>query len=217
MDKKEIIEALHKAKENSKGRKFKQGIDVIVNLKGLNLKKPEEQVDFFVVLNNTKGRQVKVAGLVGPELKDESKGAFDMTITQEEFDKYAQNKKLAKKLAREYDYFVAQANIMAKVAATFGRTLGPKGKMPNPKAGCVVPPKTNLKLLYEKLQKTVKASAKVAPLIQMSVGTEEMKEDEVVDNIIILYDNLIHHLPAEQNNIRSIYLKLTMGKPVKVY
>ncbi len=216
MEKKELLDALKKLKEETKKRKFKQSVDMVVNLKGLNLKKTEEQVDFFVTLNHSVGRKVKVAGLVGPELKDEAAKSLDFALIQEDFDKYQQNKKLAKKLAREYDFFVAQGNIMAKVAAAFGRAFGPLGKMPNPKAGLVVPPKTPLKPLYEKLQRTVHVKAKVAPIVQIAVGNEEMNEDEVVDNILVTYDNLIHHLPGEKNNIKSIYLKLTMGKPVKV-
>jgi len=121
-----------------------------------------------------------------------------------------------RKLAKGYDFFIAQANLMAKVATTFGRVLGPKGKMPNPKAGCVVPPNANLKPLVAKLQKTVRIAAKTTPMVQMAAGLEDQKEEEVSDNILTLYDQLIHHLPKERNNVRSIYLKLTMGKPQKI-
>jgi large subunit ribosomal protein L1 len=89
--------------------------------------------------------------------------------------------------------------------------------MPNPKAGCVVPPKgANLKALVDKLQKTLKVSAKKVPVIQLRVGTESMEADKVADNIIYIYDQIIHHLPGEKNNIKVVYLKLTMGKPVKL-
>jgi len=88
--------------------------------------------------------------------------------------------------------------------------------MPNPKAGCIVPPNANLKPLYERLQKTIRLLAKKDPLIQTIVGNDESPEDDVIENIRFIYDNIIHHLPQERNNIRSIYLKYTMGKPVKI-
>jgi len=105
---------------------------------------------------------------------------------------------------------------MAKVATTFGRVFGPKRKMPNPKAGCVVPPKASLKPLFEKLQKTVRIYAKERPILQVAVGNESMKDEEIADNIMTVYDQVIHHLPSEENNIRNLFIKLTMGAPIKV-
>ncbi|ENO12050.1 ribosomal protein L1 [Thermoplasmatales archaeon SCGC AB-539-C06] len=105
---------------------------------------------------------------------------------------------------------------MPKVAASFGKILGPKGKMPNPKAGCVVPPNANLKVLYERLQKLIKLSAKVMPMMQCIVGKEDSKDEEVADNIFTIYDSLVHHLPGGKNNIKNVLLKLTMSKPIKL-
>ena len=132
------------------------------------------------------------------------------------FDKYAKDKKLTKKLAGEYDFFVAQATIMPKVAASFGRIFGPKGKMPNPKAGCILPPNGNVKAVVDKLQKTVRVAAKTMPAIQCVVGNEEMKEEEVIENILAVYHALVKVLPNEDQNIKAVLLKKTMGKPVKV-
>jgi large subunit ribosomal protein L1 len=215
MDKKSVLEALDKLKKDTQQRKFKQSVDLIIVLKDLDFKKPEQQIEFFANLHNTTGKKTRVCALVGPELSDEAKKIFDLAIIQEDFQKY--DKKQARKLASQYDFFIAQANIMTKVAATFGRYLGVRGKMPNPKAGCVVPPKgANLAALYEKLQTTIKVSAKKVPLIQLRVGTEDMSPDQIADNIIFLYEQLIHHMPGERHNIKEIFLKLTMSKPVKL-
>ncbi len=216
MNKNKFLEALKKAKQGSKKRNFKQKVDLIFNLKDLNLKKPEQQVEFFVKLHYSKGRESKICALVGPELATKAKSACNNVILVDDFQKYAGDKKLSKKLCNDYDFFIAQANIMAKVAAAFGRILGPMGKMPNPKAGCVVTDKTDLNALCENLKKTVKISAKTSLIIQLIVGNEEMKDEEIADNAYNIYEQLIHHLPNEKNNIKSIFLKLTMGKPIKV-
>lgn len=215
MDKKSVLEAIGNLKKDSPKRKFSQAVDLIVGLKDLDMKKPEQQVDFFITLHHDTGRRMKVCAFVAAELMDEAKAGCDMVIIPDEFAKYTKQK--AKALAEQYDFFIAQATIMTKVAATFGRYLGVRGKMPNPKAGCVVPPKgANIKALVEKLQKTLKVSAKKVPVIQLRVGTEGMDEDKVADNIIYIYDQIIHHLPGEKNNIKVVYLKLTMGKPIKL-
>jgi len=216
MNKKSIENAIKELRKEDHKKKFSQSFDLIVNLKDLNLKNPEEQLDFFTVLSHSLGKKVKVAALVGPELQEKAKGVVDLVITQTEFDKYVSDKKLTKKLATEYDFFIAQADIMPKVAQVFGRVLGPRGKMPNPKLGSVLPGKGQVEPLYERLQKTVRISAKKTPVVQVKVGSESMKDEEIIENIVLVYNQIIHHTPKEKSNIKNAMLKLTMSKPIKV-
>ncbi len=215
LEKAKIVDTVKKLKADSKKRKFKQNIDVIITLQGLNLKKPDEQVEFFAALPHIRGKPAKVCALIGPELKEEATKVCDKVILQQEFVEYADKKK-AKKLACEYDYFIAQANIMAQIASSFGKIFGPRGKMPNPKAGCVVPPKAALKPLYDKLQKTLKVSAKTQLHIQSRIGNEEDSDAQLVENIESLYNQVAQHLPNHDKNIKHVFLKLTMSKPIKV-
>ncbi|MBU1974897.1 MAG: 50S ribosomal protein L1 [Nanoarchaeota archaeon] len=215
MDKTTVQKAIVELKKNSKKRKFSQSFDLIVCLQDLNMKNPDDQVEFFAPLHYEFGKKIRICAFTGPELHEQAKIACDMTVPQANFGDYS-NKVKAKKLAAEYDYFIAQANIMPKVAGAFGRVLGPRGKMPNPKAGCIVPGNANLKPLAERLQKTVKVTAKKIPVVQLLVGKENQAEEEVIDNITTLYQAIIHHLPKEKNNIKNIYLKLTMSKPIKL-
>ena len=215
MDKEQIQAALSKSKDISEKRNFKQSFDLIINLKGLDIKKPEHQIDTFVTLPHSRGKKVKVCALVGPELGEQAKGIFDSVIMSDNFEKYKEKKEV-KKIANSFDFFIAQANIMPKVATVFGRVLGPRGKMPNPKSGSVVPPNANLKPLYEKLQRTVRATTKSAPLIQCGIGSEDMSNNEVAENALTVYSSLLQVLPNEKHNIRDIYIKLTMGKLIKV-
>ncbi len=214
MDEKKTLEALKKVREQKK-RKFNQSIDLIINLVSLDLKKPDQQVDFYAHLHNDTGKKLKIAAFVGDEMKEDAIKAVDTVITPDEFGKY-KDKKAAKKLASEHDYFIAQANIMAKVAAAFGKILGTRGKMPNPKAGCVVPQKANLKPLNDRLQKTVRVKARLLPVVQCSVGREDMKDEQIADNIMSIYNQLVHTLPNHENNISRIMVKTTMGKVVDI-
>ena len=216
MNKEDILKTIKELKEKAKKRNFSQSYDLIVVLKGLDMKKAESHVEFFQSIKHDTGKKIKICALVGPELTAKAKETCDVVINDDEFPKYAKDKKAAKKLANECNWFIAQANLMAKIAASFGRILGPKGKMPNPKAGCVVPPTANLKPLTEKLRKTIKVVAKTTPMIQCIVGKEDMKYEEVSDNICTIYEGIVHHLSAGKDNIRSVFLKLTMSKPVKM-
>ena len=215
MEKEELQSALQKAKDISEKRNFKQSFDLIINLKGLDMKKPDHQIDIFITLPHPRGKKTKVCALVGAELQEQAKAICDSVILSDNFERF-NDKREIKRTANSFDYFVAQANIMPKVATTFGRFFGPRGKMPNPKAGCVVPPNANLKPLYEKLQKTIRLTTKNVPLIQCSVGTEDMSMDDITSNALAVYNAILHLLPNEKHNIKDVYVKLTMGKPVKV-
>ncbi|MBI2667774.1 50S ribosomal protein L1 [Candidatus Woesearchaeota archaeon] len=214
MDKNLVLAKLKELKEKSKKRKFSQSIDLIINLKQLDIKKQENKIDLFIQIPNGKGKKVKICGLVDKELVKESKDNLDHTITREEFQSL--NIKQIKKIAQEFDFFIAQANIMNDVAKFFGKTLGPKGKMPNPKAGCVAPIGTSLKPMKERLEKTIRIQTKNEAIIKAMVGKEAMDDNEIADNIMAAYNSLLSALPQEKNNIQSVLIKLTMGNPIRL-
>ena len=214
MDKELVLKTLQAAKQNSPKRNFKQSVDLVINLKDLDMKKPEHQLNLFVPMPFGRGRKVTVCALVGLESLQNAKKACDDAIAAEDFGKY--DKKKAKKLANQFDFFIAHAPIMAKIASAFGPIFGPRGKMPNPKAGCVIPPNVNIAPLYQRLQNMVRITMKSDPIVHCMVGKEDSKEEEVVDNVMTVYNAVIRALPNEENNVKSAYLKLTMGKPVRM-
>jgi len=210
-----VLEALKKLREVSPKRNFKQSVDLILSFKDLDLKKPDNQIDAFIVLHRDKGKKTKICAFTNKELEQKAKEVFDKVISESEFDVY-KDKKLAKKLSKGYDFFVASSNIMPKVAMVFGKFLGPRGKMPNPKAGCVITNETNLKALNDKLQKTIHLVVKQNPFFQCLVGKEDMSDEDIKENIMTIYNSLIHLLPNEKHNINKIYIKFTMGPVVEI-
>lgn len=212
LDENTLMQAVQKLHQEKK--KFSQSYDLIVALKDLNLKNPDEHVEFFAQLPHAPGKKVSVCCLVGPEMIDDAKKDADKAIAQTDFERLT--KQEIKKVANACDYFIGQANIMPKIAATFGRVLGPRGKMPNPKAGCILPPKAPIKPVVDRLQRTVRVMAKKAPSIQIRVATQQLSPEQVIENIKNIYDQIIHHLPREENNIKAVYLKLTMSEPVRL-
>ena len=212
----QIVQAIDAVKSSAKQRKFTERIDLIVNLKDVDLKKPDNHVDFFIALPSAPGKVRKIAALVDSELLDEAKAHADLVIPLERFAEYAKNPGQMKKLAAEYDFFIAQANIMKEIAANFGRILGSRGKMPNPKGGMVVPPKAQLGPIVERLKRTVHVRIKAAPIFQAGVGAMDQDPSEIAKNVSTLYKQLLDSLPNQETNVRSVYLKSTMGEPVKV-
>ncbi len=215
MDKNQIISALKLVREHSPKRKFKQKVDLIVNLRGLDLKKPEHQVDQYVALPHPY-RKFRIGAIIGKELDEQAKSLCDSIVRNDEFARYAGNKKEIKKVAKGVDMFIAQATFMPEIAKVFGRVFGPLGMMPNPKAGCVVPPNANIKPLIERLQKTIRATAKDQPTVKIVVGSEEMPDEQIADNILHIMQQITGKLPQEAHNIKNLIVKFSMGPPVIV-
>jgi len=212
MNKEQVKKALEELKSQPK-KKFTQSYDLIINLKNLDMK--QVNIDFFSTLHFPKGKNIKIAAFADQLLKEQADQHCDFVIEEKDFGNY-KDKKAVKKLADSYDYFIAQANLMPKVAANFGKILGIKGKMPNPKLGCVVPPNANLEALVKKLRLTVRMSAKKALNFQCIIGKEDQPEEQVIDNIITAYSSAVKQLPNELQNVKNVTLKLTMSKPVRI-
>ncbi|MDP3734397.1 MAG: 50S ribosomal protein L1 [Nanoarchaeota archaeon] len=212
MNKEQIQKAVEELQKQP-ARKFTQSYDLIINLKDLVLS--QNPVDVFVTLPFQQGKKVKVAAFVDQQLAGSAEKCCDAVIKENDFVKYA-NKKELKKLAESYDYFIAQANLMPKIAATFGKALGTKGKMPNPKLGCVVPPTANLDLLVKRLNVTVRLTTKKGLNLQCLIGKENQPAAEIIENILAIYNTVVKQLPNESQNIKNILLKRTMGTPVRM-
>ena len=62
----------------------------------------------------------------------------------------------------------------------------------------------------------MRATTKNAPLVQCGIGAEDMNLGDVAENAMIVYNSVLRALPNEKHNIKDVYIKLTMGKPIKI-
>lgn len=202
---KQLEKALSELRKE-KERKFNQSIDLIINLKKFDPKR--NSLNIFVQVPH-KIKDKKICGFL------ESKNKNIETITAEEFKKYS-DKKEVDKLVKRFDFFIAQASLMPKVATTFGRMLGPAGKMPSPQLGIItnIDEKT-INELKEKINNSIKIRTK-EPSIKLCIGKQSMKNEEIVENIIGVYNAILKALPKEKENIKNIEIKFSMTKPQKI-
>ena len=217
MDIQQALDALKLAREHSKKRNFAQSVDLIINLKGLNLKKPEENILQFVTLPKFKGKDNKIAGLVGNDLQTEAKKHCNFVIHKDEFSSYSNDPRKTKKMAKQFNFFIAQANLMPDIAKHFGKILGPMGKMPNPKAGAVIPSTIpSLEPIVKKLKNAVRIQTKNEQVIKAAVGIDGMKEEDIAENAIAVYNSVYHEVHEDKSKIKSVVLKFSMGRPFVV-
>ena len=204
-----FLESIKKAKV-SKPRKFVQSVDLILVLNNIDIK-GGQKIEEFISLPFQASKK-KVCALVGTELNTQAEKICDKVIQENNFQKWT-SKKDCKKLVEEYDYFIAQANIMPLVAKTFCKYLGVAGKMPNPKAGQIVPPNAKLDIIVPKMKTLIKIKVSKNPTINCKIGTEKDSEENLVTNAIYIYEHLLPKLPLGKSNVKKVMLKTTMGKP----
>ena len=208
----EIIDAVKEAKEQAKPRNFTQSIDVIINLKDLDVRKPENRFSEEVALPNGRGKEIKIGVIADGELALAAKNAgVDVVISKEDLQEFGKDIKAAKKVVNSVDSFIAQVDMMPLVGRFLGRILGPRNKMPKP-----VPASARIEPLLERTQATIKVGVKQQPSIQILVGTQDMDDEKLAENIEAVLAVLDRNLEKGRNQIKSMYIKATMGSVVRV-
>jgi len=188
-------------------RKFDQTVDLLINLQKFDIKKTPINT-FFSVPHKIKDK--KVAGFL--EAKNSH---IAETIIPDDFRLYSDKKRI-KKLVEDYDFFIAQASVMPKVATIFGRALGPSGKMPSPQLGILMNvDDKEIAKLKERINSSVKIRVK-EPSVKIAIGRQSMKDEELVDNVLSIYNSLLKILPKERDNIKNVAIKFTMTKAKKI-
>ena len=201
----EIKQALDELKKLEK-RKFDQSVDLIISLKGIDVKK--DNIATVIPIPH-KIKDKKICGFLT------KKSSLVDTITQPDFVRY-RDKKPLKELVKKYDFFIAHASLMPSIATNFGKALGPTGKMPSPQLGVLMKEEdSSIKQLIDKINTSVKIRVKELS-VKVSIGREGMKDDEIIANIESIYSGLVNALPSKRDNVKNVMIKTTMGKPIKV-
>lgn len=205
-------DAVEKAKAPSKKRNFAQSIDLGVILQDVDLKSPGAKINELVEFPNPLSKAVRVCVIgTGQMAVDAERAGADRVITKEGLEDLAKDRKAAKKLAREYDFFISEAPLMPTVGKVLGSLLGPHGKMPRP-----VPPNSPIAPVIERQRRMVRIRVKDQPLIQCRVGIQDMETSKIVENIQAVLAILEDKLARGLRNIRRLYVKSTMGEPFEI-
>lgn len=206
-----LLKAIKAMRENSPQRKFAQGVDLSINLRDIDPKKPEGRIDLDITLPHEVGKPHKVCIFGEGELARRARDAgADLVLGRADIESLKRERKRAKKLAEEFHFFLAQADLMVSIGKALGPVLGPRGKMPKP-----IQPTTDPKPLVGNLKKTLKVRTKDQPTLHAHIGVENMGDEELAVNARAVLDAIEHRLEG-LSKVRSIQLKTTMGKPVRV-
>jgi len=199
-----ILAAIKELREKQAKRNFSQTFDLVISLKEFDVKKAENKIADDIVLPHGRGTDASIV-----VFSDTAEGLDCKILTNEDISGLAKNKRAAKTLAKQTDFFLAEPKLMPAIGKALGPYLSPKGKMPKLIAG-------DLKNTVKDYKKSVRARVKDSPVIQCMVGKENMKDEDVAENVEAVLKHLEAKLPKGRHNFRKVMLKLTMSKPVGI-
>jgi len=203
------VEAIELTKETSY-TKFDATVEVHIRL-GVDPRHADQQVRDVVVLPHGLGKTVRVLVFAQGE------GA---TIARDAGADYIVDDDLVKKIQGgwfDFDVTVATPDMMGTVGR-LGRILGPRGLMPNPKAGTVVPAEDLPRVIEESKAGRVEFRVDKTSNLHVPIGKASFSVEQLRDNLAALMDAVKKARPAAAKGtyIRKITLSTTMGPGIKV-
>lgn len=204
-------EAIALAKETSSDTNFDETIEVHFRL-SVDPRHADQQVRDVVVLPHGLGKTVRVLVFAqgdGASLAREA-GA-DVVADDEETLKKIQNGWV------DFDVAIATPEMMGKVGR-LGRILGPRGLMPNPKAGTVVPEDDLPRAIKEAKAGRVEFRVDKTANLHVAIGKASFSLDQLYDNLAVLVEAVKKARPAASKGsyIKRITLSTSMGPGIKV-
>ena len=189
--------------------KFDETIELHVKL-GVDSRHADQQVRGAIVLPHGTGKQVRVAVFAKGAKADEAQAAGADFVGAEELIPRIQNEGWL-----DFDVVVATPDMMG-VVGRLGRVLGPKGLMPNPKAGTVTMDVT--KAIKEIKAGKIEYRLDKTNIIHVPVGKASFTEEQLADNFQTLMDAILKAKPSTVKGayFKSVALTSTMGPGVKL-
>ncbi|KAL3919270.1 MAG: hypothetical protein SGILL_003840 [Bacillariaceae sp.] len=133
-------------------------------------------------------------------------------MSVEDLKKLNKNKKLVKKLAKRYDFFMASDNMIKQIPRLLGPGLTKAGKFPT-----LLASGDDMQEKIDEVKATIKFQMKKVMCLNVSVGNVDMEGKQIAVNTQLAANFLASLLKKQWQNIGSIYIKSTMGPAIQIY
>jgi len=206
-----LKESVHKVLHERKKRRFLETVELQIGLKAYDTAK-DKRFSGSVVLPYACRPNLKVC-VLGDEVHcDEAKEAGLDFLGIEDLKKFKKDKKMVKKLAKQYDAFFASPAVIRQVPRLLGPGLNKAGKFPT-----LIEHKTPLKEKVDQLKCTVKFQLKKVTCMAVAIGNVKMSDADLELNIRLAVNFLVSLLKKNWQNVKCLYIKSSMGPSHRIY
>ncbi|KAF7791806.1 hypothetical protein EIP86_002830 [Pleurotus ostreatoroseus] len=204
-----IRELLSNSKE--KQRNFVETIELQIGLKNYDPQR-DKRFSGTVKLPNVPRPRMSICILADAADIDRAKQIDLEYMSVDDLKKLNKNKKLVKKLAKKYDAFLSSETLIKQIPRLLGPGLSKAGKFPTPVAHA-----EDLAGKILEVRSTIKFQLKKVLCLGVAVGHVQMTEDQVLTNVMLSINFLVSLLKKNWQNVKSLHIKSTMGKPIRLF
>ena len=195
----------------AKPRKFTETIELQIGLKNYDPQK-DKRFSGTVKLPYTPRPAMKVCVLGDHKHCEEATAIGVESMDVEALKKLNKNKKLVKKLAKRYAAFLASETVIKQIPRLLGPGLNKAGKFPS-----LISHSETLEGKVTEIRASVKFQLKKVLCLGVAVGNVTLAEKELYVNIQMAINFLVSLLKKNWQNVKCLYIKSTMGAPVRLY
>eukprot|EP01005_Ploeotia_sp_CARIB1_P001422 NODE_353_length_915_cov_475.374365_g345_i0.p1 GENE.NODE_353_length_915_cov_475.374365_g345_i0~~NODE_353_length_915_cov_475.374365_g345_i0.p1 ORF type:complete len:217 (+),score=33.00 NODE_353_length_915_cov_475.374365_g345_i0:64-714(+) len=195
----------------TKKRHFNESVDLFVNLKNYDTTK-DKRFAGSVKLPRVARPKLTVCVIADAHHEGVAEKVGLPHQSMDDLKKLNKNKKLVKKMCKKYDVFLASESVIKTIPRVVGPHMNRAGKFPTS-----VAPADNLKERVNELRSTIKFQLKKVLCLGCCVGHVRMKPDDLRLNVTLAINFLVSLLKKNWQNLKSVYIKSTMGTVKRIY
>merc|ERR1712062_115633 len=207
----EAVSAVLTHSNETKQRKFTETVELQVALKNYDPQR-DKRFSGTVKLKHIPRPKMAVCVIGDAAHNDEAESKGVPHMSADDLKKLNKDKKLVKKLAKEYDAFLASESLIKQIPRLLGPGLNKAGKFPT-----MLTHQDDMLGKVNDIKATIKFQMKKVLCLNVAVGNVDMSEDQLVQNLNLSINFLVSLLKKNWQNVKSLTIKSTMGKPQRIY
>mmetsp|Transcript_31269 Transcript_31269/g.54316 ORF Transcript_31269/g.54316 Transcript_31269/m.54316 type:complete len:228 (+) Transcript_31269:154-837(+) len=203
--------AIHEIKNPEKPRKFVETVELQIGLKDYD---PQKDKRFAGQIRLPHIPRPKMAAIVlGDQVHCDQATALNLPfIDAEKLKSFNKNRKVIKKFFKPYEILIASEAIVKQLPRLVGPVLSKLNKFP-----ISIGHTDNILEKIDEARATVKYQLKKVLCMGVAAGNLSHSEEQLKQNITLAINYLVSLLKKNWNNVRSLHIKSTMGKPKRIY